>query len=115
MTTTAGNGPLPSGTARNPIISSLPDFSVTSFVVTSAAATAGKADATSTVSTVIFRIFGSPVNERGAVNLLRQPERGQRVTLGGFGPRGVRDRAGRARPALSGCANPSPQARSDRQ
>src|SRR3954467_12874101 len=99
MTTTAGNGPLPSGTARNPIISSLPDFSVTSFVVTSAAATAGKADATSTASTVIFRIFGSPVKE---------PGRGQPTPPARARPEG---HAGRIRPAR--CAGPG-QARAAR-
>src|SRR4051794_19010353 len=36
MTTMAGNGPLPSGSARNPLTSSLPDLKVISFVFTPA-------------------------------------------------------------------------------
>src|SRR4051812_1237664 len=79
MTTTPGNGPLPSGTATNASISSLPDVSFTVFVVTSADAAAGNAAAARIARTVHLRIFGSPVTNAGAINLLHPIGHGQRV------------------------------------
>src|SRR5437899_1810380 len=70
MTTTPGNGPLPSGSARNALISSSPDLSVTSEDFTSAAASPAVSGSSSTASQAprVLCIVGSS-SKRGTGNV----------------------------------------------